>query len=311
MSRSPGRRTRSTLCKGTILLLVVAAVGMVGMAFAPVTLAIAPTGDFAIFKQCPRFTKYVELCAYVEDISGFVTIGKTTVPINEDKKHPIILQGGIKIVEGKQTFVNALNGETMSKTPQKIPGGLTGLLKCSEITGNGLTEINLRSTCKLLSESPSTNGNVSAIIELVGEVSVNTSALEIREGAVFTMPVKVRLENPLLGSNCYIGTNTNPIVLALTAGKTNPPPPNAPIVGKSGELRFKDEFEFLEITRDVLVNNEFAAPEVTGCGGALSHIVDPLIDTKLGLPSASGHNTIVQDGTIYVGGSYYTIKSEK
>lgn len=36
-----------------------------------------------------------------------------------------------------ETFVGALNGETLSKTPQKVPGGLLGLVNCTEIKGEG------------------------------------------------------------------------------------------------------------------------------------------------------------------------------
>lgn len=64
------------------------------LALAASASAIEPTGDFAVFKQCPRFTSGVELCLYSETLSGEVTLNKQTVPINADGKHPIILQGG-------------------------------------------------------------------------------------------------------------------------------------------------------------------------------------------------------------------------
>ncbi len=48
----------------------------------------------------------------------------------------ITLQGGYTFNEETEaeTFLGALNGETLSKTPQKVPGGLLGLVKCNEIS---------------------------------------------------------------------------------------------------------------------------------------------------------------------------------
>ncbi len=308
MSKQPGRsgRGRRWGLKGALSVVLVAMMGLMSVS---VALAKEPTGDFAVFKQCPRFTAGVELCLYATTKSGSVTIGSTTVPINEDGKHPIILQGGIKETEGKQTFVPALNGETLSKTPQKVPGGLLDLVKCNEIKGEGWAEKGLRFSCELIFENSITG--VNAVTELAGEVKISTHNLEIKEGAALTLPVKVRLENSLLGSECYIGSNSNPVVLALTDGTTKPNPPNTPITGKAGFLTFKDEFEFVEITENTLVNNEFAAPEATGCGGIFSFLLDPIVDSKLGLPSANGHNTAIENNTIDEGGTEATIKSEK
>jgi hypothetical protein len=86
-------------------------------------LAKEPQGPFARFKQCPRFTTGVNFCLYAQIESGEVTIGTSKVPINEDKKHEIILQGGYeRNEEGEERFFGALNDETLSKTPQNVPG---------------------------------------------------------------------------------------------------------------------------------------------------------------------------------------------
>jgi hypothetical protein len=59
------------------------------------------------------------------------------------------------------------------------------------------------------------------------------------------------------------------------------------------------------------VNNEFAAPEASGCGGIFSFLIDPIIDSKIGLPSPDGYNTAIQNNTIKLGGVEGVIKSEK
>jgi hypothetical protein len=287
---------------------------VVGGAFASPAFAKEPTGDFAVFKQCPRFTAGVFLCMYSETLSGEVTIGKQAVPLNEDKKHPIILQGGIKVnpATEAESFVGALNGETLSKTPQKVPGGLTGLVKCNEIKGEGWAEKGLRFSCELIFENSITGVNATTeLAKPASEITISTAALESREGTALGLPVRVHLENSLLGSECYVGSSTKPIQLNLTAGKTKPNPPNKSIEGKDGESEFKDELEFVKFTNNTLVNNEFSAPEATGCGGIFSFLLDPIINSKLGLPSPNGFNTAIENNTINIGSVEATIKSEK
>jgi hypothetical protein len=311
MTEKKAVRTSTRLRTLVVLVAVVAP-----MVFAASALAKEPTGDFAVFKQCPRFTTGVALCLYSETLSGSVTLNKQTVPINEDKKHPLILQGGITVNEAEEeSFVGALNGETLSKTPQNVPGGLTGLINCTEIKGEGLlkplAEL-AKALCKEIFENKTTG--VSAVTELAKpatSIGISTRNLELREGTALSLPVKIKLENPLLGSECYIGSSSSPVALNLTTGTTKPNPPNKPISGKSGKLSFKDEFEFIEVKENTLVNNEFSAPAATGCGGIFSIFIDPLINSKIGLPAADGLNTAIQNNTIKEGSVPAVIASEK
>ena len=118
----------------------------------------------------------------------------------------------------------------LSKTPQPVPGGLLGItapawwpqfLKdlFNETINNGFT-------------------GVTATVELAGTgvgVKVNFANALFASGTAFSIPVKVKLSNPFLGSSCYIGWNSNPMTLNLTTGTTAPPPPNNPISGNRGE----------------------------------------------------------------------------
>ncbi len=131
------------------------------------------------------------------------------------------------------------------------------------------------------------------------------------EGTALSLPVKVHLENPLLGRECYIGSNADPIVLSLTTGTTNPPPPNKPISGSMGLISEKDEFAFAEIAEHTQVGNSFSAPAATGCGGPLSFLIDPLINSKIGLPSPAGYNTIIHNGYAQEGTTVGIIASEQ
>src|SRR5580704_4786756 len=195
----PRARTRRGAAVA-VLVLVACMTSMASAAFAK-----APTGDFAVFSQCPRFTKGVELCLYSVTKSGEVTLNKQTVPIVS----PIVLQGGITYNEATEaeTFVGALNGETLSKASQKVPGGLLGLVKCNEITGEGILEKLERGSCELIFENGTTG--VNAITELAKpatSIGINTNGLANQEGVALSLPLKIRLENSLLGSECYVGS---------------------------------------------------------------------------------------------------------
>jgi len=280
------------------------------MAVASPAFAKEPTGKYSIFKQCPRFTTGVNLCLYSQTTSGEVKLNKQTVPITKT----ITLQGGIALNEEtfEESFVGALNGETLVKTGENVPGGLSGLVNCTEITGSGILEFLAREACKLVFENKTTG--VEAVTELAkpaSEIQINTFNLESAEGTALTLPIKVKLENTLLGSECYIGSSSKPIYLTLTTGTTKPAEPNKPIKGKIGKISAEDEFNFIELKENTLVSNEFSAPEATGCGGAFSALIDPLVNSKIGLPSPDGYNTAIQNNTIREATTEGVIESEK
>jgi hypothetical protein len=251
-----------------------------------------PTGDFAVFADCPLSNPLTKTCIDARTESGEVTIGKKTVPITKT----ITLQGGVhrNPETAEQEFIGAEDGNTLSKTPEPVPGGLVGLINCSEIS-----EPVARLACELVFQNGVTGVNATTeLAKPASSIGINTSHLLEEEGVALSLPVKVHLENPFLGSECYIGSGASPVTLNLTDGTTSPPLPNKPISGKVGTLEFKDETNFLEVTENTLVDNAFSAPEATGCGGLLAPVVDPVVDAQLGLPSASGHNTAIQNNTI-------------
>jgi hypothetical protein len=277
-----------TLCLTLVLGMLLAAVGA--------SSAMAtPKGEYSVFAQCPTSNETISGCVVARTESGEFTIGSENVPLSKTQT----LQGGFITGEGGNlTLVAAKNGETLTKTPQKVPGGLLGLVKCNEIKGNGILEVIERGSCELLFENGTTG--VNATTELAGpasSVTLNSDNLFFEKGTALTLPVKVKLENPLLGEECYIGSNSKPIVINLTSGTTEPPAPNKPIKGSKGEISSRAEGNILVIKNNELVNNSFAAPEASGCGGLFSFLIDPIVNSKLGLPSAAGHNTAILKGT--------------
>jgi hypothetical protein len=253
------------------------------------------TGEFTRFAQCPYKNLEVRKCVYSTTTSGEVVLGSKKVPI----VNPVLLQGGAgRQVEGNAPFFAASNGETLSKTPQPVPGGLAGLINCKEIS-NTL----LRLSCEAALESKLTGAN--STLELArpaSEIVLSENNLAAEEGVALRLPVKVHLENPFLGENCYVGSSTSPIIWELTSGTTAPPGPNKPITGKTGFIDFLEEGSIAFGKEIVLVDNAWSAPGASGCGGPLVELLlDPVVNASAGLPAAAGKNTAILKNTAFFG----------
>lgn len=255
----------------------------------------ALTGEYARFSTCPLGNPSVTICLSAESSGGNFTVGKKSVPLVNEVR----LRGGLIAPEGllgPATFVAPTDGVVISKSPQPVPGGLLGVTAptwwpkflqdlFNETINNGFT-------------------GVTSTVELAGSASsikVGLVNYLLGSGPAFSMPVKVKLSNPFLGSNCYIGSNSNPVNLNLTTGTTAPPPPNAPISGTPGEGGNIDEGKILFFKKNKLVDNSFAAPGANGCGGLFSFLIDPFVESIVGVPSAAGTNTAILEGATYLG----------
>jgi hypothetical protein len=282
------------------VLLIVASLAAMIAALSVASPALAtPKGEYAVFADCPVTT--ASACIFATTETGEFIVGKKTVPITKT----ITLQGGLNETEsGALQFVAAKDGNTLTKVPQNVPGGLSGLVNCTAIKGNGLLEKAERVTCEGIFENGLTG--VTATTELAAPASsiqINLGNLLSATGTALQLPVKVHLENPLLGSACYVGSNSAPIVLPLTTGKTSPPPPNKSISGNPGTLTFNPEGTILTVSKNSLVNNSYAAPATNGCGGVFEFLIGPIINSSLGVPAAAGHNTAILNGTLKQAGS--------
>jgi hypothetical protein len=287
-------------------LLAAAVVSLAVIGFAAPAMALKPTGPYANFGECPQKVSGVNLCVFAITTSGEFAIKKTSVPITK----AITLQGGIDLNEttGTETFVLAATpANTLSKTPQTVPGGLFKV-----IAPKGWPEI-LQIIFNEFVDKGVTG--VTATTELVGTPSISRAALITAEGNALVLPLRVHLENSFLGSGCYVGSKSHPVNVELTTGTTKPPAPNKPITGSVGELEFPAE-GLLVVKKNTLVNNTFAAPEAEGCGsqilfGLFTGIIDSAVDSELELPSVSGNNTAILSGTLENAEVTAVKKSEK
>lgn len=280
---------RRQVSKARLIVLAVSAMALASLGFVPA--ASAHTGAYSRFDYCPSTTPGVFKCIQSVTSGGSVLLGKKNVPI----VNPVTLQGGVS--EGEfneeeitfyEKFYAATNGgETLSRSPQPVPGGLTGLVNCKEISLSWL-----RVSCEAVFENGLTG--VAATVELAkpaSEIVVSEFNLAGEEGPAVKLPVKVHLENPLLGSTCYIGSSSSPIWWNLTTGNSRPPVGTAPIHGSSGKLTFIENEEIAQFEGASLVDNGWSAPAANGCGGFLvEYILDPIINSSVGVPSAAGKN---------------------
>lgn len=259
------RVARGQRAAGAFITLVAASAAMAGAAPAQAT---SVQRAFAKFSDCPVSALGEHgFCIVSTVTSGEFAIGSKKVPINKT----VTLQGGL---EGT-TLVPAADGDTLSKTPLQLPGGLAGIELLPPLT------------------------EVTATAELAGQASVSIENTLSAHGTAVSLPVVVKLDNPFLGSSCYIGSPSEPLDLNLTTGTTSPPAPNHPISGSPGTPLFGAGAPgIIEQSGVSLVDNAFAAPGVNGCGGALAPVIDPAMDIDAGLPAAAGHNTAIMNGAV-------------
>jgi hypothetical protein len=275
--RLPGRGKRRALA-----VLAVACLPL--FAAVPASASKINKADFLRFINCP--IEAGKVCAYAETLKGEFKLGSKAVPVTV----PVVIQGGLAELGfgGDPLIAPRFGAEELSKSAEPLPGGLTGLTE-----GIG--------------------GPVTATAELAGTAFIRPLGLGFAEGRAVVLPFKVHLENELLGPNCYVGSNAEPLVLNLTDGKTEPPAGVEPISGAIGKNEGLDKGGIIAFFGNKLVDNTFAAPAATGCGTSplLEPIVTALVNTDAGLPSAAGKNTAILEGNVFTTFSADVAKYDK
>jgi len=233
--------------------------------------AAPPAAPYEDFAGCPSLAEnpFVASCLKFEFTGGHISLGKRDVPVT----NPIVLRGGFEQNTGNWAQ-NSEGGIVPVK--QVVPGGLIGMTGLSWLDSLGEKALKLY-----------------AVVELAGQPG---SLFEPPE----TLPVKVHLENPVLGKGCYVGSSKSPILLHLTTGTTSPPSPNKPISGKEAS-EFTPEAERPEVltaSDGTYVDNSYSVPAASGCQlevGPYQVPIDELVNTAYGLPAAAGTNETILD----------------
>jgi len=247
--------------------------GVLAALFAAPALARTPVHPYEAFAGCPspEENPAVGGCFTSTIKGGHFKMGNKNVPIEK----PMTLSGGFDFY-GKVSF-SPSGG--LTKVKQKVPGGvigLTGLTWLTEFLGSDALTLY-------------------ATTELAGTPS---SPLE----PPVTLPIKVHLQNStgVLGPNCYVGSNSNPIVLNLITGTTSPPPPNEPITGVNPTFSFDESRPNVILANNgTFVDNSFSAPGASGCVltlfGFIPVSINGLVNSQSGLPAPAGTNETVQN----------------
>jgi hypothetical protein len=223
-----------------------------------------PAEHYKQFAGCPAEDPTIEICMISGIDGGHFKMGSKNVPIT----YPLTINGGTDISFENFSY-NSKGGLTPVKEP--VPGGVIGLTGLDWL-------INFLNVDAL---------KLYAVTELAGPPDVNPFDEPL------TLPIKVRLVNPVLGNKCYVGSSTEPINLELITNTTEPPAPNAPITGKPPALTI-DPFEIIHFDEGEFVDNSFAAPAAKGCVltllGFLPVSLDSVVNSQAGLPSPAGTN---------------------
>ncbi len=250
----------------------------------------APTKvSYALFRHCPLHNPHTDLCLFTHTVGGELVLGSRSVPLSKT----ITLQGGVHVVQNsereilKDEFIPVTRGETLSKAPQAVPGGLPAVLDPSLLPAPSRKALD-----QLLASG---GAQVTATIELAAPASaiwVNTQNLIEGRGTGLSLPLMVKLTSSFLGENCYIGSTAHPVVIALTTSA------HKHLAGKPGHASFQDHYNLVTISGESLVSDSFAAPRAVGCGATLASAIDPAVNARLGLPAAAGRNQAILQLTL-------------
>jgi hypothetical protein len=208
---------------------------------------------FPNFSDCPRTTPGVVLCVDVQNTAGFLDIKGFSVPLGETLE----IRGGLSLT----SFVPPTGTNGFFARPVQVPGGLLGIN--FPIPGNAVT----------------------ATAQLVGPAS--GIGLNPNDGSL-QVPIKLKLDNPLIGPGCSIGSNSNPVRLNLRLTS------QGTLISSPGR--------YTGYLGNVNEDRAFSVPGASSCGLGLG-LIDEIVNLKLKLPSSSGNNTMQSVNNIAIAGA--------
>ncbi len=217
--------------------------------------AAAPTAQAAPIAGCPTTTPGVNTCFKAVTTGGALSIRSLNVPLNR----PLTITGGFR---GGLGWAN-IEGAQLTGAPLNVPGGLIGL-SGTELLLPGITSI-------------------TASTQLAGTPRINVTRLVLGQTAL-ELPIKIKLNNQLLGGSCFIGSDANPIRLVLASG------------GRLGTPGFLVDGS-ITTRGTALADSTFAVPAATGCSprglSLVQSLVTGIVNAKQGLPSGPGRNRAI------------------
>lgn len=279
-----------------------AAVLAAGVLLAPA--AGAEVGDTAPADmpevQCNNFTEeqltdiLLVFCVELRLLEGQVKFGGIESTLNDPVtiRQVIGLGPGLSIVPVPEEGA----GGTPSLPSVKVPGGLLGAL--------GLYQGVLQPIIDLLEPVNGVSGDIQTVGELE-QTPPDIVAFLTGEGLLTTatLPIKVKINNLLLGETCTIGTDDNPVTFELPIQLSG----GYHAAGGEEVEEGDTNFARLDATDDSFEIPAAADCGLLGVGKALNdadlgqlNVFDTAINSAVGLPSPSGNNLLDFDGFIGV-----------
>ena len=253
-----------------------------------------PGGIYSSFTNCLLFNPLMHesndftACTAGLATSGSITIGNITTLV----VRPVNVQFGFWTGVNQTYYADVVPpaaglSAILSTKPDLIPESLTTALSCSTATDPVVKN--------LCTKAENFGGKYQDVYALAVEAGPITNFNLLN----WTQPVMFKLINPLLGSNCSIGTIGNPVV--LNPGLTVAPGGQLTLTNDPDPAKHPDTF-VLGISQATAADTTFAAPGVSGCGpGGVNNIpVEQALDAGTGLPAASGVNSLTLNGTFGV-----------
>jgi hypothetical protein len=269
--------------RGRLALAALAIAVAVPMAVASSASAANYAPPFDVFNNCPVDSPELHTatneaaCVAAVANGGSITLGKITTPLGPQTTSMGVYDSP-NAPEGLLATARPDHNTLVAK-PARVPGGLLNLV-CKGDPSNAIVSI-----CKTL-ENSSLN-RVSADARIAGRPTF----------ALFpgpTVPIRIKLINPLLGNNCFIGSRANPIVLNLQLGLN----PDSALNIMEEIPGFEDETIGIHINNIFFDDTTFAVPKATNCGPL--DLFSGAINSRAGLPSPAGSNSIHLEGDSYL-----------
>jgi len=217
--------------------------------------------------------------------NGTIKLGNESMPVGAVNFSFGVLNDG-----GVYSVVAPSNGG-LSGDPVNVPGGMLGLMCPSDIPV-------ISDICDAVVDS-NLNKVTATMVAAGPPRDFDFSAAAAVGRPIMTMPVKIRLSNPFLRSSCYIGSNSNPILLKVA----NTVRPSAAFsrFDANGTPSPTGEMNQLTLSGGTLNDSTFAVPAAKGCD--FVGLIDMVLNSRQGLPAASGtSNLTLNSATFRLGG---------
>ena len=269
------RRSRIFLAAlGAVFAIPVAALGL-GPSASAISPVPPPTAQ--TFAQCPVNGSvggkdgHVTYCIVGVAAQGTIDIG----PLDTTFHGPGVVQGGFSTSSPtwlvSTNWADALDGKSYSAPRQLLSIPVMTLLGNPDVT-------------------PPANSDVYVVSQQAGPMGFDIATPGIGGITPYTViPLSFHLVNPLLGPDCYIGTDSDPITLHLTTATSGA------LTGALGTLQTSPlgRGEVIETIGTEVVDNTFTAPPATGCG--TDGVWDSAITAMEGA-DAPGSNSVILYG---------------